>query len=154
MIRARSLAALAVAGALLGALVAWWMTSAGLDALPIPWSTPVVLLTMAVVLVVLGLPVRRWTRGERTPTTKRLDPLRATRTVALAKAAGYAGAIFTGWYFGLGVGLVTDLEIEPRLARFEQAMAATLASLALCSAGLVVERWCRRPPSPDEDDDA
>ncbi len=148
MTRATSLAALAVAAALLGGFVAWWLQTSGRAPLPLPATSAVVLLAMAVIVLVLGWPVRRWTRGDRNHV---LDPLRAARTVALAKAAAYGGAIFLGWYFGVGFGLVNSLSIDVRRERFELAMITAVAALALCAAGLVVERWCRRPPDSDED---
>lgn len=148
MIRARTLAALAVVAALLAGLIAWWMQTAGMDAIPVPWTTAVALLTVAVIVLGLGLPVRRWTRGDH---SRALDPLRAARTVALAKAAGYGGAALCGWYFGLGIGLVADLAIAPREDRFIHAMGTALAAFAVCVVGLLVERWCRRPPDEDED---
>lgn len=150
MTRASSLAAFAVATALLGGLATWWLQTAGRPLLPLPWTTTVAMATAAIAVVVLGLPVRRWTAGDR---SKVLDPLRAARTVALAKAAAYAGALLTGWFFGTGLVLVRDLAIDPRRDRFILSMVCAVTGIVLCAAGLIVERWCRRPPDPQDDVD-
>lgn len=148
MTKPRWLAAFALAAAVLSGYLAWYLQTSGREAVPISSLSVVVLVTAAVAVIGFGLPVRRWTSGDR---SRGLDPLRAARVVALAQAAAYAGALFTGWYAGQGVGLVSDLAIEPRLQRFVVAMTSTGAALALTAAGLLVERWCRRPP--DEDDE-
>lgn len=151
MTRPIVLAAFAVAAALLSGLTAWWMQTAGLAPLAMPWTVLPVLLAIAGLVLWWGLPVRRWNAGDR---SKPLDPLKAARTVALAKAVAHAGAIFTGWYFGAGIGLVADLGIDPRRERFVLSMAATVAAVLVTAAGLLVERWCRRPPEDEEDESA
>lgn len=147
MTRPHWLAAFALAAAVLSGYLAWLLQTSGRSAMPLSWLTALVPATAAVAVLIFGLPVRRWTAGDR---SRVLDPLRAARVVALAKAAAYAGAVFTGWYAGQGIGLVADLAVEARRERFVIAMAATVSSLLLMAAGLAVEHWCRRPP--DEED--
>jgi len=115
-------------------------------------SPPVVSVVMiaglAVAVLVVAWPVRRWNAGER---DRPLNPLRAARTVALAKAAALAGAVLTGGWVGyVGVALpVVALTTQP--GRTAASAAVVLASLGLTVAGLVAERWCVIPPEDDDE---
>lgn len=81
-----------------------------------------------------------------------MDPLVAARTVVLAKAAAYGGAVLAGWYAGQGLALLPDL-VGVRRTRFVVAGICVLAAVALAGSGLLVQRWCRVPPSDDDRDD-
>lgn len=110
-------------------------------------SPPVVSVVMtaglAAAVLVVAWPVRRWNAGER---DRPLNPLRAARTLALAKAAAMAGAVLTGGWVGyVGVALpVVAVTTQP--GRTAASAAVVLASLGLMVAGLVAERWCVIPP--------
>ncbi len=112
---------------------------------PLPWAAAVATAALAAVVVAFGLPVRRWVRGER---TTRLDPLVAMRTLVLAKAAAYGGALLAGWYAAQGLVLLPDL-VGDRLTRLVVAGLAALAAVAVCVAGFVVQRWCELPPDDE-----
>lgn len=127
-------------------LRAW---SAGGHELPaLPWTAPGVMALMAIAVLVAGLPVRRWTRGAR---TRPLDPLMAARTVVLAKAAQYAGALLAGWYAAQALALVSTLDVASRRAMALRALVALLASAAVWVAGALVERFCRVDRTSDDD---
>ncbi len=138
---------LAVVAALLACLLEWWDQTRGAQPWPLPATIPLALCAAAAAVLVLALPVRRWTHGDR---SRPLDPLRAARTLALAKASAQAGALFTGWFLGVALAVVRDLAIEPRRARFVVATVSALVGLVLTGAGLLAERWCRRPPDDDD----
>lgn len=121
----------------------------GLTLTRLPWTAVAAVLLLAVVVLVLGWPVRRWNRGHR---DRPLDPLRAARTAVLGQASALAGAALLGWYVGQVVHLLPDVAYPlPRQSVLALLVAAGAAALLLV-AGLVVERWCRLPD--DEDDDA
>jgi hypothetical protein len=124
-----------------------WDSRGGL-APPLPWTAALGTLVLGAGVVAAGLPVRRWVSGRR---ERALDPLLAARTVVLAKAAAYGGAVLAGWYAAQGLVLVPDL-VGDRRARFIVAALCLLAAVALAVAGLVVQRWCRIPPSDDDGD--
>lgn len=143
------------------------------------WTVPAGLAALAAVMVLAGLPVRRWTRAsaERRPTPgsgaagsgtppvrgsdgagvaaarpgdmRRLDPLRATRVLALARASAFAGAAMAGAYAALALLTAPSAAAEPRAERLLIALVAVVAASALSVAGVVVERWCRVPPGDD-----
>lgn len=112
-------------------------------AVPMPWTVPALLLVLALAVLSVGRPVRRWNQGHR---DRPLDPLRAARTVVVAQAAGVTGAALAGAYGGFVALLLPMLDIEVRRERLLLSLAALGASLLLLVAGVVVERWCRLPP--------
>ncbi|MGQ7295248.1 DUF3180 domain-containing protein [Quadrisphaera sp. KR29] len=113
---------------------------------PLPWTVPVLLVVLALAVLSVGRPVRRWNLGHR---DRPLDALRAARTVVVAQAAGVTGAALAGAYGGFVALLLPMLDIEVRRDRVLLALAALAASLLLLVAGVVVERWCRLPPDDD-----
>ena len=128
-----------------------WAGSGG-EPLPLPWTAVAGTVALAIAVVSLGVPVRRWVSGRR---DRPLDPLYAARAFVLAKAAAYGGAALTGWYAGQALALLPDV-VGTRRARFVLALLAAVAAVAISVAGLVVQRWCRVPPDdedepPDED---
>ena len=121
--------------------------SRGASVLPVPLVSSLVVLLIAAVVVSLGWAVRQYKRGKRPG----LDPLLAARTVVLATASAYTGALLSGWYAGHVLLVLGDLDIEARRQVAVSAGAALLCTLAMAVVGLVVERWCEVRP-PDDDD--
>jgi hypothetical protein len=122
-----------------------WESRGGLGP-PLPWTAALGTLVLAAGVIAAGLPVRRWVLGRR---ERALDPLTAARTVVLAKAAAYGGAALAGWYAGQGLVLLPEL-VEVRRTRLVVAGICALAAIVLMATGLVVQRWCRVPPSDDD----
>jgi hypothetical protein len=114
---------------------------------PLPWTTAVFIAALAGGVIAAGLPVRRWVSGRR---TRPLNPLVATRTVVLAKAAAYGGALLAGWYGGQGLVLLPGL-VEIRRTRLVIAVVCAVTAILLAGCGLLVQRWCRVPPPDDQD---
>lgn len=112
--------------------------SRGATVLAVPWLSTAVLLLIAALVTGLGWQVRQFRDGKRPG----LDPLRAARTVVLATASAYTGALLAGWYGGHVLLAVGDLEIAARRDVVTTAAAALLGAVLLAVAGLVVERWC------------
>lgn len=141
----------AVVVALVVAALGWvaldlWTGNGG-TYVPLPWTAVAGTAALAVAVVAAGLPVRRWVDGRR---DRPLDPLVAARTVVLAKAAAYGGAVLAGWYAAQALVIVPDL-VGARRTRFVLAVLAVLAAVAVCVAGFVVQRWCRVPPEDDDE---
>jgi hypothetical protein len=122
--------------------------SRGATLLPIPALAWLLVLAIAAIVGGLGWNVRQYTRGKRPG----LDVLVAARTVVLATASGYTGALLTGWYAAQVLVTLGDLQIESRRDVAVSAAIAVGAAVVLAVVGLVVERWCEVRP-PDEDDE-
>jgi hypothetical protein len=116
---------------------------------PVPWTALAGIIALAVAVVVAGLPVRRWQSGRR---MARLDPLVAARTVVLAKAAAYTGAVISGWYAAQAVVILPDV-VGARRTRLLLASLSAIAAIGVAGAGLLVQRWCRLPPDDNDNDD-
>jgi hypothetical protein len=110
--------------------------------------------TLAALAVLEGyLAVNTRQRIERRPGREPVDALAVARYVVLAKASSLAGAIFAGFY----AGLVGWLFLERTRAADNDIPAATaglVASLALVGAALWLERSCRVPKRPDDENES
>lgn len=151
--RTRTLLVLALGVGLVTWIALRLWSRAGHELPMLPWSTPGVMALLAIAVLVVGWPVRRWTRGLR---TQPLDPLRAARTVVLAKAAQYAGSLLTGWYVGQVLVIIPSLDVEPRRDMLVRGLVSAAAAALVWVAGWLVERFCRvdrrdddEPPGPD-----
>lgn len=113
---------------------------------PVPWLVVVVMLVIAAVVLRMGWAVRQFLQGRRPD----LDPLRAARTVVLAKASCYTGASLLGWYLAQVLLVVGDLGIDSQRDRAVAAGVAALGAAVLAVVGLVVEHLCRVPPPSDD----
>ena len=120
--------------------------SQGLTPPPVPPLSSLVVLVIAGVVAALGWRVRQYLRGRRPG----LDPLLAARTVVLASASAWTGALLTGWYAGQVLLVAGDLQIEARRDVALAAGAALVCTVVLAVVGVVVERWCEIPPPEDD----
>jgi hypothetical protein len=135
------------------AVVTWillrlWM-SGGRELPDLPWTAPAVMVLLAGSVLAFGWPVRRWKRGAR---DRPLDPLRAARTVVLAKASQYCGALLTGWYAAQVLVLLPTLDVEPRRSLAVRAATSLVCAAGVWAVGWLVERWCKVDRSSDERD--
>jgi hypothetical protein len=124
----------------------WWVRS-GHELPLLPWTAPAVMAVLAAAVLVAGWQVRQWTRGRR---ERALDPLRAARTVVLAKAAQYAGALLTGWYAAQALVVLPTVDVEPRRDLLVRGLVSLVAAAVLWVVGWVVERWCRVPVDDEQ----
>lgn len=143
----RRLVLLAGAVAVMSTALLRVLEGRGVILLPPPVLAGVVMLGIAGVIARLGWNVRQFVRGKRPG----LDPLLAARTVALATAAAYTGAILTGWYSGHVLVVITRLGHPPLRDFALQAGVCALSAALLAVVGLVAERWCEVPPPEDDD---
>jgi len=112
----------------------------------VSWAVAAVEVVIAAVVLTMGWTVRQYLQGRRPS----LDPIRAARTAVLAKAACYTGAVLLGWYGGQALLFVSNLDGPGNGGRAGAAAIAGGGALLLTAAGLVVEWFCRIPPSDDE----
>ena len=149
----RSGASLIIGSAVVGAialyLVEMFSLSRGLDTLQPPLSLSVTLFLAAVVVVLLAIPVRRAVNGKK---PVRVDPLYATRVLALAKATVIVGSLG----FGAGLGIVLHLVSRPTvppLVVFGSSVALMLTAALLVIGGVVAEHLCTLPPDDKDSDE-
>lgn len=106
---------------------------------------------MLIAIVVLLLAVPIWRATHRRSTVP-VDPFRATRTVLLAKAAVYLGAMLSG----VGAGFVLDVLLRPVVPGPDallRCLVMLVVSVLLLVAGLVAEHLCTVPPDDSEPPD-
>ncbi|WP_114855989.1 DUF3180 domain-containing protein [Brachybacterium sp. YJGR34] len=146
-----------VLGAGLGAQMLDTLAARG-HSLPIAgWLTTLVLLGLSAVLLVYGLPMRRYLleSEERrhhptlAPRRHQIDLLTAYRTVLLARACAYTGAVVGGIFTGQALYLVITGTGDPLLGILPTA-AAAVAGIVLGVLGVLVERWGQLPPEDGE----
>ncbi len=145
-----ALALAAVVGAASG-----WLIFAGLDALgqPLPSVPPAASLAIGLIsLVVAGLAVNT----HRTIQTRRqpVVPRRAVSLLALGKTALLAGTGLAAGYAAVAVYFWPRLDAVLPRERVAASALAAAASIGLAVAGFFLERACRVPRPPDDDEDA
>jgi uncharacterized protein involved in propanediol utilization len=151
--RQTSIASLCVA-ALATAAAAWLLISNfyGQMAFTLPWLPPLTMLGMAAIEAVLAPSTKA--RIDRRDGTAPVNPLTVAWYVVLAKASALGGALFTGLYAGLLAWLLPKAGVNSHVDRdLPPAIVGLIGAFALTLAGLWLERSCRVPPAPPEDDD-
>jgi polyferredoxin len=146
--RVRGVLLVAVVVGIAGWAVLDAVQAAGGQPLVTPWTAPVGILILAALVSAAGIEVRRWVAGRR---ERRLEPLLAARIAVLAKASAYAGGTLAGWYLAQAVVVLPDL-VGERRTRFVVALLSALTAAALAAAGLLAQRWCRRPEDENRRD--
>jgi hypothetical protein len=122
------------------------------DIPPIPWLPAFTIFALAAFEAVLARTTKA--RIDRKPGAPRVDALAVARYVVLAKASSPAGAIFTGLYGGLLVWLLVRSDLSHARADVPPTATGLVAALVLVGAALWLERSCRVPKPPDDDNPA
>lgn len=131
--------------------VAWALASltrsSGTSPIRVPWTTPLVGLVLAALVLWLAYPIKQYLAGKRPG----IDALRAARTVVFAQAAAYTGAVMLGAFGGYALVMAADWGHEPRRAVAISAVVAAASGLILAIAGWIAERWCRIDPKDESE---
>ncbi|MCW2650280.1 MAG: hypothetical protein QOE41_685 [Mycobacterium sp.] len=123
---------------------------------PITAWTGISLLGVAAVEAVWGRYVRsKINEGQIGDGNGRLHPLAVARTVVIAKASAWVGALVLGWWIGV-LAYLLPKRGTLRVAAEDTAGAvvAAVSALALIVAALWLQHCCERPEEPPEDPDA
>ena len=84
----------------------------------------------------------------------RVHPLAVARSVVVAKASAWVGALALGWWLGvLGYVIPRRGVLRVATADFPGAAVATLSALALVVAAVWLQHCCRAPLDPPEKSD-
>ncbi|HSK26277.1 MAG TPA: DUF3180 domain-containing protein [Jiangellales bacterium] len=114
-----------------------------------PRLTPALLAFLAVVLLISARVVRGWVLERRYD--RRMNALRVTRLLALAKAAALTGAVVAGGYSGV---VLLYAQVQPASLGRERVVVAglsALAGVAVSVSALFLERACRVPPGAEDE---
>ncbi len=145
-LRLRWLAVVGLVAGLAGWVVNWLATRNGYGTPTLPLTS---LLTTAVIVgitLLFGRRVLRWRNGDR---DRPLDPILATRTLILAQACAYAGALSLGWHASIFVDQLTLLPVRSTAAPLWASVALMVGGMLMIMVGLIVENFCRLPPGDD-----
>ena len=149
--RPTSLRLLAGLALLVGAVVYAVVVGSYGDLPLVPLVAPATIAFLGLAELLTATSVRA--RLQRRPGTTRIDPLIVARLVALAKASSVGGALVLGAYGGI---LAYTLQELGNPSKAHDAAASGLgvgASLLLLLAALLLERVCRVPGPPDDDNE-
>jgi hypothetical protein len=115
-----------------------------------PYSLPLTLAALAVLVLTFGISTRRAITGKA---GREVDPFSAMRLVAVAKASSRVGALVLG--FGIGVLCYFFARpVSPPLGSIVAVAVTAGAAAFLLVAGLVAEHLCMLPPDDRNDDSA
>ena len=141
-----------VVAALFGGLAGWLLvvTANAFDLIPpeVPWTAPIGLILLAALVGALAYSTHQRIQIRR----ERMEPSRAVAFLVLGKASALAGALVTGGYFGYALMFLTRIDAVAPRDRVIRSGIAVGAGIALCIAGLALERACKVPGEDDEDD--
>ena len=123
---------------------------------PITMWTGLSLLAVAAGEAAWGVSVRARIRdGEIGVAAGRLHPLAVARSVVVAKASAWVGAVMLGWWIGVLVYLLPRrAELRVAGADTPGALVAAVSALALVVAGLWLQHCCTSPGEPTDNSDA
>lgn len=123
---------------------------------PITMWTGLSLLAVAAIEAAWGVSVRAKIRdGEIGVGGGRLHPLAVARSVVVAKASAWVGALMLGWWIGvLAYLLPRRSELRVAGADTPGALVAAVSALALVIAGLWLQHCCTSPGEPQDTSDA
>lgn len=122
-----------------------WVTWFGVS-LFISWLVPVAMTLLAISLLVWTLMFRQ--RLQPSQVARRIDPIVAARTAALALAASRVGSLSAGFYFGVLLTNAMDLNFAPAAHRVMLCAVTVVASVVTVVVALWLERMCRLPEPP------
>jgi len=142
-----------VVAALATAAVTWMLISRYYGDVPVLHWLPG--FTLAALAVGEGITARNTkARIDRQPGTQRVNPLVVARLAVLAKASSLAGAIFAGAYGGVAAWALAERSwLRVAEVNVLPSVAGVIGALALTAAGLLLERACRVPEPPDDEDE-
>jgi len=110
------------------------------------WVAPLMLLAGAVVVGIFAY--NTWQTLHRKH--ERMTADHGIKMLSLAKSCAVVASLVAGFYGGFALGFVDNLDSMLGKERFVRGLAASVTSLLLLVAALLLERACRLP----EDDDA
>lgn len=116
----------------------------------IPWSAPIALVLAAAFVGYLAYVTNQQLQVQRI----RMAANRAVAMLVLGKSAALAGAAVAVGYLGFALHFLPRADVAAPRERIVRSAVAILGGVALCVAGLLLERACRVwDDEPDETDE-
>ena len=134
-------------GGLAGWLLGVIANALDLTAPEVPWTAPIGLILVAALVGALAYSTYQRIQVRR----ERIEPSRAVAFLVMGKASALAGAVVAGGYFAYALLFVTRLDAAGPRDRVIRSAVTVLAGVALCVAGLLLERACKVPREDDDD---
>jgi hypothetical protein len=134
------------------AVLAWLVVRFTFPSLPpLPWTLVPAMILLAVGEFGFGRNLSARLHGRR-PGARPVQPMAVPRVVALAKASSAAGSAIGG--LAAGFAIYTLGSLDKPVPRHDALVSAVTvaAAIALVAAALYLERCCRAPEPPDDDD--
>lgn len=147
--RASTLGGAALAGAMGSLLILVVAQRVAGNPPVLPWTGPLVLLFVAALIAGMAFTTWRRIQVRREP----IEPQRAVTFLALGKASAIGGAAITAGYLVFVFFSAGNLAAEGPQQRVIRGLIAALAGVLLGAAGLWLERACRVPDPPADDED-
>lgn len=126
----------------IGAVAGWValrvLTATGKFAPVLDYSALYSLGAVCAVILFLGIRVKRSTQGKTD-----FEPIAAARTLVLAQASAYAGAVIAGWHIPAIITLWLANGLTPSLIR---GLVLTGAGIFMVIIGYIVQHLCKLPP--------
>lgn len=138
----------AVVGTGAGLLLQFVRSANGMGPLVPPLSLAFTMIVIAVVLITLGIALRRAVMRK---SGKAVNPFHAVRLLAAAKAAQFSGALLGGFGAGLALQLLTRTIMAPTSSWVPMGFVFA-AGIVLVVCGIITETLCRVPPGDPEDE--
>ncbi|MGV8876904.1 MAG: DUF3180 domain-containing protein [Rhodoglobus sp.] len=139
------LVVVAAVGAGAGWLLELLLTASGRPIVIPSISLAVSLLLIAAIVVVLAIPIFRYSRSLR---RQRINPFFALRVLVLAQASSYAGALLSGAGLAIG-GYLLSRTVSPGTGSISASFVVSGGAIVLLIAGLVAEYLCTIPPDDE-----
>lgn len=145
----RTLVIAAVVGAGIG-----WLTFAGLDALGqalpgVPLAAALAIAVCALVVAGMAVSTHRVIQTRK----QRVEPRRAVALLALGKTALVAGSGLAAGYLAVAIFFWPRIDASLPRDRVWASLLAAAAAIGLAISGFFLERACRVPRPPDDEDD-
>jgi hypothetical protein len=143
-----------VVGALAAAAVGWLIIAHDYGGFPaITWIPALLFAGLGLLEMIAAITTKA--RVDRKPGAAPVEPLTVMQYVILAKASSLAGAIFVGFF----AAVVAWLLGQPRdtgshtASDLPPSLGALIGGVVLLVGALLLERACRVPAQPDEEDE-
>ena len=124
------------------------------------WLPPITVLT-GLSLLAVGAAEAAWAFYIRSKVNNgkigqgpgRLHPLAVARSVTIAKASAWVGALTLGWWLAVLAYLIPRRDVQAAAENTAGAVVAAVSALVLVIAALWLQHCCKSPEDPPEDPD-